>query len=143
MPHKYLTAVQAEDQKVNPLFRFLKARLVHAQNGEAAIILPVGEHLMQGGGLTAGGVVATLADEAMAHAVMSLLKEGERCVTAEMNIRYLRASSAATTASITAKAHTLKRGKHTAVCSADVFDDSGHLLASSGSTFYVHSPDTQ
>ena len=143
MPKTYLAAVQAEDQKVNPLFTFLKARLACVNTGEAEIALPMGPYLMQGGGLTAGGVLATLADEAMAHAAMSTLSPGEHCVTAEMNIRYLRSSSTATTGSLVAKARVIKRGGNTAVCSADVFDDKGRLLAIGGGTFYVLKPEAQ
>ena len=73
MPQEYLRAVLQEDQKVNQLFTFLGARVASVENGTARVLLPVSSKLAQGGGMVAGGILATLADEAMAHAVLSLL----------------------------------------------------------------------
>ena len=140
MPKTYLKAMLADAQTVNPLFNFLHARLRRAEDGEAEVILTISKSLTQGLGMVAGGILATLADEAMAHAAISTLAEDERCVTVEMNIRYLRAADAATVKTLTAKGSVLKRGKHIIVCTADVFDDTNRLLASTGSTFSVLPP---
>ena len=140
MPKTYLKAMLAEAQDVNSLFTFLNARLLRAADGEAEVTLTITKNVTQGLGMVAGGILATLADEAMAHAAISTLAEDERCVTAEMNIRYLRAADAATVKTLTAKGNVLKRGKHIIVCTADVFDDANRLLASTGSTFSVLPP---
>lgn len=140
MPQSYLDAVCREDQNVNRLFCHLHIHVTGVKKGVAELAMPVGEHLLQGGGLVAGGILATLADEAMAHAVMSLLQPGEKCVTAEMNIRYLKSAGTATTETLRARAIVLKRGSRMVVCKAEVFDDRNSLLADSGSTFFVLAP---
>lgn len=137
MPHNYLAAVCREGQGVNPLFAFLKARITRVENGEAEIVMPVGMYLCQGGGVVAGGILATLADEAMAHAVMSRLEEGQATVTAEMNIRYLRAADPAEGGLLRARATVVKSGHSLCVAEAQVLDGDGRLLATAGATFYV------
>ena len=137
MPHTYLCAVRDADQHVNPLFRFLGAVLTHAENGEAAITLPVTMNLCQGAGVVAGGILATLADEAMAHACISMLKEGQNTVTAEMNIRYLRATDPKKGGCLTATAKVVKPGRNLFVTEASIHDAEGRLLASAGGTFWV------
>ncbi|MDR2075374.1 MAG: PaaI family thioesterase [Desulfovibrio sp.] len=140
MPASYLTAVQKEDQEVNPLFRFFGARLAQAKNGQATLVLPVSLSLCQGGGLLAGGIMATIADEAMAHALMSVLEPHQNCVTVEMNIRYLRAAHPENVSVLTATARVVKKGAHMAAMSADILDDQNHLLAVAGATFSVLIP---
>ena len=133
----YLAAVQREDQEVNPLFRFFGARLTRVEQGEADLLLPVSLSLCQGEGLLAGGVLATIADEAMAHALMSVLDPNRNCVTVEMNIRYLRAAHPQEVSLVIATARVVKKGARMAVTSADIQDDHGRLLAVAGATFSI------
>ena len=133
----YLEAVRRKNQTVNPLFAFLEARLTKAQEGKAVIVLPVSDKLRQGGGMVAGGILATISDEAMAHAVLSQLAPGLATVTAEMNIRYLRGVDPRQGGSLTAKAKVVKSGQHLCFASAKVFDEDKRLLATAGATFYV------
>ena len=137
MHKEYLHAVCQKDQVVNPLFAFLGANLAHADNGEATLILPVSMNLCQGGGLVAGGVLATLADEAMAHAVMSVLDPSMATVTAEMNIRYLRGTDPRQGGELTARARIIKRGRHMIYTEAHIFDSKERMLAVCGATFYA------
>jgi uncharacterized protein (TIGR00369 family) len=137
MKISYLAAVQKEDQTVNPLFRFFGASLKKAEGGESSLVLPVIPSLCQGGGLLAGGILATIADEAMAHALMSVLEPDAHCVTVEMNIRYLRAAHPQKVSFLTATARVVKKGAHMAATSADVHDDHNHLLAVAGATFSI------
>jgi uncharacterized protein (TIGR00369 family) len=133
----YLAAVQKEDQTVNALFRFFGARLTRAEGGESTLLLPVSLSLCQGGGLLAGGILATIADEAMAHALMSVLEQDKKCVTVEMNIRYLRAAQPKDVSLLTATARVVKKGARMAATSADIQDDHNHLLAVAGATFSI------
>jgi uncharacterized protein (TIGR00369 family) len=137
MPRSYLDAVLQRDQSVNPLFSFLQARLVFAEQGEAEIVMPVSDRLRQGGGMVAGGILATLADEAMAHAVLSGLNAGMSAVTAEMNIRYLRSTDPKKGGELQARAKVIKSGQSLRVAESVVRDARGRLLATAGATFYV------
>ncbi len=141
MPGKYLEQVAKRDQTVNLLFNFIGARLNFARDGESGISMPVTGNLSQGGKMVAGGILATLADEAMAHAVLSLLPEGHFAVTAEMNIRYLRSSSPDDAEELTARAKVLKNGRALCFAEASVIDGQDRLLATAGATFYVVRPE--
>ena len=133
----YLAAVQCAGQDVNPLFNFLGARLVFAAEGKADITLPVSGRLAQGAGVVAGGILATLADEAMAHAVLSVLREGQKTVTTEMNIRYLRATDPHKEGTLTAHARVVKPGRSVVTADAEIHDAQGRLLATAGGSFFV------
>ena len=133
----YFAALCCKDQNVNPLFNFLGARFVRAEDGEAVIELPVTNRLAQGAGVVAGGILATLADEAMAHAVMSMLAEGQQTVTTEMNIRYLRATDPEGKGMLTGTGKIVKLGRSIITAEAAIHDDQGRLLATSGGSFFV------
>ena len=137
----YLAAVCCDCQDVNPLFNLLGARLVKAENGEAAIEMPLSHCLTQGGGVVAGGVLATLADEAMAHAVISLIDHDRKTVTTEMNIRYLRATDPDREGTLTGTATVIKAGRSVMTAEARVHDDTGRLLATAGGSFFVLDPE--
>lgn len=137
MPQEYLRAVLQEDQKVNQLFTFLGARVASVENGTARVLLPVSSKLAQGGGMVAGGILATMADEAMAHAVLSLLHKGQHTATAEMNIRFLRASDPKANGEIRAEGRVVKPGRSLMFAEAEITDQTGRLLATAGATFWV------
>lgn len=137
MPRTYLEAVQQKDQRVNSLFTLLGARLDRAKDGEAVIRMPITDKVAQGGGMVAGGIMATLADEAMAHAVLSALPDGHAAVTAEMNIRYLRGADPKKGGELAAEARVLRQGHSLCVAEAVVRDADERLLATAGATFSV------
>ncbi len=141
MPKQYLAAVIRADQTVNPLFNLLGARLTRAENGEASITLPVSPKLAQGMGYVAGGILATLADEAMAHAVISLLSPGRKVVTTEMNIRYLRGTDPGQPGELTATGTVVKAGRTVMTTDARIRDGEGRLLATAGGSFFILHPE--
>ena len=133
----YLKAVVAGRPGANRLFDFLNVRLASAADGRSEIIMPVSFDLAQGGGLVAGGILATLADEAMAHAVMTLLAPGADIVTIEMNIRYLRAVNPSDPVNIVSIGNVLKNGRRVVSAESRVSDSGGRLLAVAGGSFQV------
>ena len=137
MKNAYLDALCRADQDVNPLFNFLGARLREAADGKAVIEMPVSAQLIQGGGAVAGGILATLADESMAHAVISILGEDCRTVTAEMNIRYLRGVDPQHKGSLRGTARVVKAGRSIITTEAEVHDAAGRLVATAGGSFLV------
>ena len=90
MPHEYLDAVASPDQSVNPLFTFLGIDVESIAPDHAVLALTVKAQLIQGAGLAAGGVLATLLDEAMAHAALAGNQPGQFLTTTDLHVSYLR-----------------------------------------------------
>lgn len=133
----YLEAVCSDEQNVNPLFSFLGARVRIAEKGRCVIDLPISHKLTQADGLVAGGILATIADEAMAHAIISILEPGQQTVTTEMNIRYLRSANPESRGTLTSTATVIKPGRRVMVAEAEIHGDTGRLLATAGGSFFV------
>jgi uncharacterized protein (TIGR00369 family) len=141
MNQAYLDEVCRERQSVNPLFNFLNARLLIEADGTARLTLPVGPGLIQGGGVVAGGILSTMADEAMAHAVMAAVGADQAMVTVEMNMRYLRSAGPCREADLYAVGRLLKPGRTLCTAESEVYDEKDRLLASAGATFYLVRPE--
>ena len=88
---QYLQAVAKPGQTVNNLFGFLGVEVAELSPGQARLSLPLRPEFLQGAGMVAGGVLATLLDETMAHAVLPALPPGQGATTVEMSVRYLSA----------------------------------------------------
>jgi uncharacterized protein (TIGR00369 family) len=130
----YLDKVQQRGQTVNPLFNFLGVVVEKISPDCTVLRLPFQPGFIQGGGATAGGIMATLADEAMAHAALAGLEPGETTATIEMNIRYLKASISG---DITATATLVKKGRRVITLQAEVKDESSTVLAQAGASFMI------
>ncbi len=139
MPSHYLHLVVQPEQRVNSLLRLLNASVVRAENGEAELHAVASREFSQGAGLVGGGILATLADEAMAHAVLSTLASAQSTVTLDMNIRYLRAMKPDESGTLKAIASLIKTGRRTVVARAEVMDmqRDNALLAVADATFLI------
>lgn len=73
MPQTYLKKLQEDGQTVNPVFNFLGIVIEQISKEKVILRLPFKPGFIQGGGVIAGGIMATLADEAMAHLVIANL----------------------------------------------------------------------
>jgi len=108
MPTTYLDAVRRPGQTVNNLFAFLGIEVDAIEPERAVLRLPYRPELTQGAGLVAGGVLATLLDEAMAHAVLGGNAPGQRTTTVDLSVSYLRAARPG--ADLICEARVVKRG---------------------------------
>ncbi len=131
---EYLKKVRLPDQSVNPLFAYLGVIIDEISAERAVMRLPFRPEFIQGGGLIAGGILATLADEAMAHVALARLNPGETTATIEMNIRYLKACPSGT---ITATAALIKKGQRIMTLQAEVSDEKHQTVAIAGASFMV------
>ena len=120
MPQKYLEAVREPGQTVNPLFVLLGVDVKHIAPDEARLGLVIKPELVQGAGMAAGGILATLLDETMAHAVLAGNGPGRTTSTVDMNVSYLR--PVAPGASLLCRARVRKRGARVVFAEAVVLD---------------------
>lgn len=133
----YLSKVTTSNQEVNPLFSFLDVLVVKIDPDETVLRLPFRREFIQGGGVVAGGVLATLADEAMAHLVLANLAEGWKTATIEMNMRYLRPVFSGELRAVATLTH---RGGSVLSTQAQLFDSKERLAAVAGASFFVIAP---
>lgn len=110
----------------------LQMRFAKLDTGVACLEMPVEERFRNIYGMVHGGVLFTLMDTSSGFAVRTF---GDRVVTLNGSANYLRAGK--DTAKLICKAAVVKKGRGTAVVSAEVYDDSERLLANGTFTFYV------
>ncbi len=130
----YLKKVQQPGQNVNPLFTSLGVVVEKLSPESVVLRLPFRPDLIQGGGMIAGGIIATLADEAMAHAALANLNPGETTATIEMNIRYLKGCASG---DITATATLIKKGRRVITLQAEITNENNQSVALAGASFMV------
>jgi uncharacterized protein (TIGR00369 family) len=117
----------------NPFIRFVGIEVPQLGKGYARFALPMKHDLENSIGLLQGGVIAALADEAVAFALYSLVKEGETINTVEMKINFLGAVKEGT---VTAEARIAKRGRTISLGEFEVRQ--GERLVAKGLCTYIH-----
>lgn len=131
----YLEAVQREEQTVNNCFRLLGVQVRKISPEETILHTPYHPGLLQGAGVIAGGILATLMDEAMAHAAICTLAEDELTATIDLHTRYLRSGKPGE--SLTTKAKVTKRGRTIIHLEAETLNEEGQLIATATAAFMV------
>ncbi|MBI4643918.1 MAG: PaaI family thioesterase [Deltaproteobacteria bacterium] len=117
----------------NPFVRFIGIQVPQLGRGFARFVLPFKPDLANSIGLLQGGVIAALADEAVAFALYSLAKEGETFNTVEMKINFL---AAVKEGEVEAIAHIAKRGRTISLGEFEVRQ--GDRLVAKGLCTYIH-----
>lgn len=103
-------------------FQLLNLHIDTAQDGEGAVSIRVDARLYHPQQIVHGGVIFTLADTAMAMALMSMLPSGTRTSTIEAKINFLLPVR---TGELLATATIVHRGRSTAVLEATVHNTDG------------------
>lgn len=132
---RYLSELARPGQTVNPLFAFFGIAVESIEPGRAVLSLAVKPELIQGAGVAAGGVLATLLDEAMAHAIIPSLADGQRCATVELSTRYLAPVKKGQR--LTAEARVVKAGKRVVFVEGTVVNGDGEAVARADASFMV------
>ena len=84
----------------------------------AKVRLELRPEFLRHGGTVAGPIVMAMADVAMYAMVMATSPLGERAVTSDMTLHFLRRPAGK---ALTAEARILRQGKRSIVCAVDVF----------------------
>ena len=119
----------------NPFVRFMGVEVPELGEGYARFTLEIRPDFHNSQGFLQGGVIAALADEAVAYALFSLVPEGEMISTVEMKINFLAPAQHGT---IEAHAHIRKRGRTLSLGEVEVTQDS--RLVAKGMCTYIHLP---
>ena len=116
----------------SPYYRLLGMEVVAMGNGYARLVMPVEERLLQVFGVVHGGATASLADSAVAVALISTSAEDEKALTVELKLNYL---APVTHGLLTAEARLFHRGRTIAAGDVEVRNGDGRLVAKGIATY--------
>jgi len=117
----------------SPALSHLGLRLESLAPDACVLALPYRPEITNGSGTVHGGVLATLADTAVAFALSTNFEGKMGFATADLTIHFLaRARS-----DVAARARILKKGRRVNVGEVDITDASGRLVARAHATFVL------
>ncbi|OGP98147.1 MAG: hypothetical protein A2Z51_09360 [Deltaproteobacteria bacterium RBG_19FT_COMBO_52_11] len=93
--------------------------------------------MTQAYGVVHGGAIATLADTAVAFALMTLIQPGERVLTAEFKINFF---SAVNSGEMFGEARVVHKGGRMVAADMEVKNEKGQLIAKGLATYMILSP---
>ena len=118
----------------NPYVRLLGLEFVGAERGSATFALEAREELMRLGGILHGGAVFSLLDTAAALAVHTILEPGDRTVTVDFTLHFLRPFGSGR---LQARARVLRAGRRIAFLNVEATDPTGVLIATATTTYAI------
>lgn len=118
-----------------PFYATLGIAVDDVSPGRARLRLEVDGRHLNADGIVHGGVLPALADAAMGSAARTLHGERAQLLTAESNLRYLRAFEGG--AALVAEGRVVKAGRRLAFTEVDVSNAAGALVARGGATFVI------
>ncbi len=113
---------------------FFGTKLTELKEGYAQFRMPVRPGYLQGAGKMQGGLIVALADEAIAHAMMTTLTSTECLTTIELKSNFLAAVSSG---ELIATASVFKKGASLVIGDCLVTDDKGKNICRVSATFLL------
>ena len=135
---KYLKKVRELTNR-SPYYRLLKMEVLEIRKGKSRIQMPFRKKLTHPYGIVHGGAIASLADSAVAMALISLVKPDDRIATIEFKINFFTPVSQG---KLKAQAKIIYKGSKTAVGDVEVINEDGKLVAKVIATYNIQSGET-
>jgi acyl-CoA thioesterase len=120
-----------------PYYQLLQIRLEEIDLGFARFRMPFRRELVQAYGVVHGGAITSLADTAVAFALMTLIQPGEQVTTVEMKINFL---APVTEGELVGESRIIQKGKRLAMADMEVKDQNGKRIAKGLATYMILSP---
>jgi acyl-CoA thioesterase len=117
-----------------PFWKLLGIQLIDVKKGWAQLRLPFSEKLVHPYGIVHGGASFSLADSAVAMALLGLVDKDEQFTTVEMKINYIRPVDQG---EITAEAIILEKGEKIALGDVTITNNQGRLVAKCLATYMI------
>lgn len=118
----------------HPIRRFLDFRILDLEAGRCVMTTDFKPEFDNTTGVIHGGILAMLADTAVACALATQTNGDMNFATANLNIHFLRPAHSA----ITATATIIKKGNKVAVGTVDIHDAEGRQVATATADFVLH-----
>lgn len=115
-----------------PYYQLLGMKVLEMDAGRARLEMRVEEKLLQIYGTVHGGATASLADSAVAVALISASSHGEKAFTVELKVNFL---APVTRGRLIAEATLFQHGRTIAAGDVEVRDDRGRLVAKGIATY--------
>ncbi len=129
-------ALLAKIKSKQPYWRLLGIELVDAKKGWAKLKLSFSEKLVHPFGVVHGGAIFSLADSAVAIALLGLVDKTERFTTVETKINYVNPVKEG---DISAESRIVHKGNRIVLGEVEIRDEKGVLVAKSIATFMITS----
>jgi acyl-CoA thioesterase len=120
----YLENIKKEGKYANPFFCLMGIDVISIEPGKAELKMQVRPDMQNGVGWLQGGILAAIADEAMALALYSLLSNTEGIATISESTSFIKGIQAG---HIVAKARVIRKGRRVAFAEGEVFSDNGGM----------------
>ena len=130
----YISAIKEFGREANPFFREMNIAIVSYENGSATLSMPITPKLANGIGWLTGGIYVSLADEAMALALISSLSPNEGSATISLSTQFIKGVREGT---IYAKGTLIRKGRQVAFLEAVVTDENGLVLTHCQGSFVI------
>ena len=128
-----LVTLFAERFRDHPVSRFLDYHIVELAGGRCVMQLEFRPEFDNTTGAVHGGILAMLADTAIACALGTMFDD-MNFATANLNIHFLRKANTA----VTATAQIIKKGGKVCVGTCEIHDPKGALVATAIADFVLH-----
>lgn len=119
----------------NPYWELIGLKKVSSTNGNSILELPITKKITQRNQTVHGGVLASMIDAAIGHAIRSKMHfTDHKQVTVELSVNYLREASGN---KLTAKGKIIKKGNSISVGYAEILNDAGDVISVGIGTFKI------
>jgi uncharacterized protein (TIGR00369 family) len=131
----YLERIKTDGKNANPFFCLMGIDIVSVEPGKAVLRMEVRPDMHNGVGWLQGGMLAALADEAMALALYPLLAKNEGIATISESTSFIKGAQ---DGFIIAEGRIIRKGRRVAFAEGEVFtDDSGKTMLSRTSAAFA------
>ena len=130
----YLRRFQAGEKGLNPYLDYFEITLEEVREGYARFRMPFRPEYLQVGGFLQGGLIVAMADEAIAHAAMTVLEPASGITTVELKCNFL---APVTKGELIAEANIFKKGRTLIIGDCLVKDENGKDVLRCTATFLM------
>jgi len=132
----YLEKIKKDGKNANPFFCLMGIDVVSVEPGKAVLKMQVRPDMHNGVGWLQGGILAAVADEAMALALYPLLSETEGIATISESTSFVRGAQGGY---IIAEGRVIRKGRRVAFTEGEVYtgDNEKLLLSRTSAAFAV------
>lgn len=130
----YLENIKAGTKGLNPFLDYFNIVLTDLTDRRACFRMSVRPEYLQGAKTMQGGLIVALADEAIAHAMMTQLSPDEGLTTIELKSNFL---SGVADGELIAEASVFKKGRNLMIGDCMVTDTNGKNICRVSATFML------